>query len=293
MLAKTLLIAVSRLNALGVKSLPLITPNVAKSILKGERRVSLDLGISLALIEDHGDGVLLPDGSLIGFDELERVAERGEAVYFPRGGRLHMVAISDGHFYKFVPTEGAPTLEIDGIRMHRTKGTTPEADAKGKVESLRIDGGRVLDTCTGLGYTAIASAEGGASLVISIELRSQVLMMAKINPWSRRLFEDPRIHLLMGDSYTLIGALPPEFFHYIIHDPPRISHAGQLYSLDFYRSLYRVLKSGGRLFHYTGEPGKRFRRLDIRKGVMRRLRSSGFKNVLYLEEIMGVICEKG
>lgn len=271
---------------------PLITPLVARSILEGERRVSLDLGISQTSIEDQNGGVLLPDGSLIGFEELERVAGRGEAVYFPREGRLKMVAVSDDHFYKLVPTMGAPTLEIDGIRMHRTKGITPEADAESKVESLRIDGGNVLDTCTGLGYTAIASAKRGASLVVSIELKYQVLMMAKINPWSRRLFEDPRIHLMIGDSTILLQALPPEFFHYIIHDPPRIAHAGQLYSLDFYKSLFRVLKAGGRLFHYTGEPGKRFRKLDIRKGVMERLRSAGFKRVVYQRDLMGVLCEK-
>lgn len=271
---------------------PLITPLVARRILEGERRVSLDLGISQALIETRNGAVLLPDGSLIGFEELERVAGRGEGVYIPRDGRLYTVAIWDDHYYKLVPTEGAPTLEIDGIRMHRTKGTTPEADAEEKVKHLRIEGGYVLDTCTGLGYTAIAAVCRGAQNVVSIELNREVLSIARINPWSRRLFEDPRIHLLIGDSYSMVQVLPKGFFHYIIHDPPRLALAGHLYSLEFYKSLYRVLRVGGRLYHYTGEPGRRFRRLDIRKGVMRRLRLAGFKNLVYLGERLGLICEK-
>jgi predicted methyltransferase len=274
------------------RSPPLITPAVARRILKGERRVSLDLGISEASIEDRGDGVLLPDGSYVRFEELEMAAEKEDMVFFPCEDRLWMVAITDDHYYKLVPTEGAPTLEIDGIRMHRTKDTTPEADAGRKVESLGIEGGNVLDTCTGLGYTALAAIDRGAQTVVSIEISREVLGIARINPWSRRLFEDPRIHLMIGDSYLLVKALPTGLFHYIIHDPPRLSLAGHLYSLEFYKSLYRVLRAGGRLYHYTGEPGKRYRRLDIRKGVMKRLRSAGFKNLHYLDEIQGLICEK-
>lgn len=270
----------------------LITPETARRILKGERRISLDLGISQVSIGQWNEGVILPDGSLIGFDELEKAAKREDVVFILRDGRLYIAAMSGDHYYKLVPTDGAPTLEIDGIRMHRTKGTTPEADAKGKVESLRVEGGNVLDTCTGLGYTALAAVERGAQIVVSIELNPQVLKMAMINPWSKGLFEDPRIHLLIGDSYIIVDALPTGFFQYIIHDPPRLSRAGHLYSMEFYKSLHRVLQVGGRLYHYTGEPGKRFRRLDIRRGVMKRLRSAGFKKVVYREEILGVICEK-
>lgn len=39
-----------------------------------------------------------------------------------------------------------------------------------------------------------------------------------------------------------------------MHNPPRFSIAGELYGLDFYRALYRVLRRDGKLFHYTGEP---------------------------------------
>ena len=42
-------------------------------------------------------------------------------------------------YYKLEPIENtAPTLEIDGIRMHRTKHMTPLEDARRKVETAGV-----------------------------------------------------------------------------------------------------------------------------------------------------------
>lgn len=271
---------------------PLLTAEVARRLLEGCGRVSLDLGLSEVSVV-LGDGhVVLPDGSAVGFPDLRRVADRENTVFFSEDGTLYMVAISDGYFYKLVPTEGAPTLEVDGIRMHRTKGTKPDADAKEKVEALGIRRGRVLDTCTGLGYTAQAALERGADLVVSIELKPEVLRIAEMNPWSRGVFEDMRVHLLLGDAYNILDALPLGFYDYVIHDPPRLALAGHLYSQEVYAKIFRTLRRGGRLFHYTGEPGSRRRRVDLRRGVMRRLRQAGFEDIIYHEDIRGVTCRK-
>ena len=45
-----------------------------------------------------------------------------------------------------------------------------------------------------------------------------------------------------------------EVFTRVIHDPPVISLAGDLYSTDFYRELLRVMRNQARLFHYIGDP---------------------------------------
>jgi len=275
-----------------MRHLPLITSAVAKRLLEGCSRVSLDLGLSQARVEFEEGTVLLPDGSTVNPTDLRKVAERGNSVFFPEGGELYMVAISDGHFYKLVPTDGAPTLEIDGIRMHRTKGTTPDLDAREKVKALEVSGGRVLDTCTGLGYTAQAALARGAELVVSIEIRPEVLRIAELNPWSRGVFDNRNIHPLLGDSFNLLDILPRGFFDYVIHDPPRLTLAGNLYSQMFYRKAFTVLRRGGRLFHYTGKPGSRRRGINLSRGVMRRLRQTGFKEVIHHEDIRGVICRK-
>lgn len=270
----------------------LITPEVAGRVLRGEGGVSLDLGLSEVEVSFVDRGAVLPDGSAVDFGDLEEIAGRSGAVFFPREGAVYQVAISDGHFYKLVPTGGAPTLEVDGVRMHRTVGITPEADAGEKLEALGVWGGRVLDTCTGLGYTALAGLERGGDLVVSVELRAEVLRIAGVNPWSRGLFSDGRVHLLLGDVFDVVEAFPDGFFDYVVHDPPRFSHAGHLYGGEFYARLFRVLRGGGRVFHYTGEPGSRYRRVDLRRGVMQRLGRVGFTNARYVGRVLGVVCEK-
>jgi predicted methyltransferase len=260
--------------------------------LNGQHKVSLDLGLSIAHVGVEGSSYLLPGGLSISRGDLELVASRDNAVFFVSGKGIFQVAVSGGHYWKLVPTLGAPTLEIDGIRMHRTKGTTPDVDARVKVDAMGLDRGRVLDTCGGLGYTASEAVQRGANLVFSVERSPEVLQLARLNPWSRGLFYGGRQHLVLGDSYALCVVFPSGFFDYIVHDPPRLSRAGKLYGSVFYRQLFRLLRPRGRLFHYTGEPGSRYRGRDVPRGVLERLRATGFVDLKYVEEALGVVAMK-
>jgi predicted methyltransferase len=175
--------------------------------------------------------------------------------------------------------------------MHRTKETTPYVDTEEKLGALGLKGGRAFDTCMGLGYTAIGALERGAEVVVSVEREPPAIRVAEMNPWSRRLF-DGGVSLLLGDSFFTIDSLPSEYFEWVIHDPPRLTHAGALYSEEFYTKLFRVMADGGRLFHYTGEPRSRYRGVDLQRGVQRRLRAAGFRGTEYHPGVMGVTCEK-
>ena len=108
---------------------PLLTAGVARELLGGALRVSLDLGLSEVGVEQVEGGVLLPDGSVVGMGDLERVVGQEGAVFFPSDGILLQVALAGDHFFKLLPTGGAPTVEIDGVRMQSTRGTTPDGDA--------------------------------------------------------------------------------------------------------------------------------------------------------------------
>jgi predicted methyltransferase len=264
----------------------------ARRLLDGAGRVSLDLGLSEEVVEVTDAGAVLPDCGVISLKDLEEISGRVDAAFFVEGGSVFQVAVSDGSFLKLLPTAGAPTLEIDGVRMHRTVGTTPEVDARVKLDALGLKGGRVLDTCTGLGYTALGALRRGGEFVVSVEKRPGVLRIACLNPWSADLFCDRRVSLVLGDSGGLVGGFPEAFFDYAVHDPPRFSHAGHLYGGAFYAEVFRVLRPGGRLFHYTGEPGSKRRRVDLRRGVMRRLRGAGFIEVSWVEEALGVVCSR-
>ena len=73
-----------------------------------------------------------------------------------------------------------------------------------------------------------------------------------------------------------------------LHDPPRFGLAGELYSQVFYNQLARVLKRGGKLFHYTGSPNKLTSGRDVPNEVAKRLRAAGFKTQLNGDGVLAV-----
>ncbi len=196
-------------------------------------------------------------------DEFEKISRFSEATQ---------------RLYTLRPTETWPALEISGILMHRIRGTDPKSDAEAKIALISPIHGAVLDTCCGLGYTAILEAKTAES-VTTIETEQMVLDLARLNPFSKPLFENPKIKIIHGDTSELISDFDDAAFDIVNHDPPTLSLAGELYSNAFYEQLFRVLKPGGKLLHYTGTPGMKRRRVDIPAGVARRLKMIGFTKV--------------
>jgi hypothetical protein len=151
----------------------------------------------------------------------------------------------------------------------------------------------VLDTCTGLGYTAIeASKHPNVAHVTTIELDPAALQICRDNPWSQALFDNPKITQVVGDSFDEIVSFPDSAFSRIIHDPPYFSLAGDLYSLEFYQQACRVLTRNGRLFHYIGDPESKSGR-SATAGVIRRLEQAGFRRVDRAPRAFGVVASKG
>ncbi|ASJ01642.1 class I SAM-dependent methyltransferase [Thermococcus gorgonarius] len=261
---------------------------------KGIVKLNLDLRKTNRTqeVKTTEQGVIFPDGSLVEWDIIKKIAKDSKTVYFVSRGEVYKAAIAgENGFYKLVPTI-PPTIEINGIRMHRTKDVNPLQDTRNKVDSVKPkEGETILDTCMGLGYTAIEASKRGA-YVITIEKDPNVMELARINPWSRELFSGGKIQVIQGDAFEVVKKFRDESFDAIIHDPPRFSLAGHLYSEEFYHKLFRILKPGGRLFHYVGNPGKRYRKKDLQKGVMERLRKVGFAGVKKVEKALGVVARK-
>ncbi len=279
------------------RNIPLIPGKVLKEILHerfSEKYISLDLGISVSKVIKNFNTLYFEEyGISLRIDGIANFRIKDDSVYAIVNDRLLELSIpTKNKFYKLkapYPNK-APTVEISGVHMHRIKNIDPWSDAMQKVRKARIRRGHVvLDTCTGLGYTAIGSLRFGASRVYTVEVDEIVLAISQFNPWSRFL-EDTRITILLGDVYDVVDFFDNEVFDRIIHDPPRFSLSGHLYSESFYRKLYRKLKPGGILFHYTGAPGER-RRVNIVKGVAERLRKIGFY-VKVDSKVQGVIAFK-
>lgn len=255
-------------------------------------KISLDLGLSEVEVSVSPAEVKLPDEDL-SWQIIEDIAEDEVACYIIEDGKARKVQFFSENFnrlYSLMPTRGAPTMLVSGIPMHRIKGIDPYQDTLTKIKAVKPLFGRVLDTATGLGYTAIEAAKS-ASSVITVELDPVVLELCWFNPWSRELFDNPRIEQRIGDVYDEVERFSDDYFSHIIHDPPVMSLAGHLYSGDFYRELHRVLKHKGRLFHYIGDPKSKSGK-SVTRGVMNRLRQAGFKRVEPRPRAYGVVAFK-
>ena len=253
---------------------------------------SPDLGRSTVDIHRTDSGWLLADGQVLSFAQLERVQSDKNGCFQLIKGQLHKVEAYSprtDRYYSLMPTDNAPTMLISGIPMHRIKDTTPLEDTKQKLRALGKAHGRILDTATGLGYTAIMAAQT-ADLVVTIEYDPAVHEICHLNPWSAELFTRPNIQPVIGDSADLVAAFSDKSFDAVIHDPPTFALAGQLYSGEMYRHLYRILTPGGRLFHYIGNPDSRYGATTAR-GVVTRLRRAGFR-VTPKEKAFGVLAVK-
>lgn len=268
---------------------PLLTRASARALLAaqasgaGEWIGSLDLG--------HGTGT-----ALLHADAWEW---NGQAYPWPGpvrerdiawwdGDSFATIARYSGRLIKLVPTRwGPPTFEIDGIKMLPTATTSPLDDAQRKVALVAPAGGRVLDTCGGLGYFAASCLRAGAAHVLSFEKDADVLWLRTLNPWS----PDPvahadRFELRHADATTAIATMADASVDALLHDPPRFGIAGELYSLAFYIELARVLRRGGRLFHYTGRPNQRSHGRDLPGEVARRLERAGFTATPALDGVL-------
>ena len=253
---------------------------------------SLDLGMTTVEAQLSEADVTFAGGLRLPWAALDAALENPVAVFTVEGEALEKVQRFSDLFnraYSLMPTPRAPTLLISGIPMHRIKEVDPVEDTRRKVRAAQPRG-VVLDTATGLGYTAIAAART-AERVITIELDPTTLDVARLNPWSAELFDHPKIEQRVGDSFEEVETFDDETFSVIIHDPPIMSLAGELYSTEMYRSLWRILKRRGRLFHYIGDPEGKMG-ANTTRGATRRLQEAGFSRIERRPEAFGVVAYK-
>jgi predicted methyltransferase len=272
------------------QALPLLEAREA-----GDRSVeaALDLGRTAAEVVIEGEAVRFPDGQTLSWSVIEQIKASENSCFSVEDNKARKIQVFSeltNRLYSLMPTEAAPTMLISGVPMHRVKGTDPSRDTLEKIKTVRPVLGTVLDTATGLGYTAIEAAKT-ADHVLTIELDPAALEIARLNPWSQELFGNPRIAQCFGDSYDVVEGLADASFTRVVHDPPAFGLAGHLYSGDFYTELHRVLQSGGRLFHYIGNPESKSGR-RVTRGVMRRLQEAGFRRVARRARAFGVVAYK-
>jgi predicted methyltransferase len=255
--------------------------------------VSPDLGRSTVTVTLTPDGALFPGGERLSWQNIEKINKSHANCFTVEGESIKTIQVFSEYTNRtcsLVPTRGTPTMLIAGFTMHRIVDIDPLQDTLKKVATISPVVGSVLDTATGLGYTAIEAART-AQHVVTIELDPGAQQIARLNPWSQELFDNPKITQMMGDAFEVVPTFADAYFDRIIHDPPVFSLAGELYSGAFYQQLFRVLKRGGRLFHYIGDLNSKSSG-TISKGVLRRLQEAGFTRVVRRPEAYGVVAYK-
>ena len=272
---------------------PLLTRPLAEALLAardggaGAWRGSLDLGRSI-------------DSAALETDAWQWRGQRypypatlkDRTIYYWDGEEFAPVSRFSGSLIKLVPTEwGAPTFEIDGIKMLPTSKESPFDDARRKVALIEPRGKLVLDTCGGLGYFAACCLEAGVAAIQSFEKNADVLWLRTLNPWSPdpeaaasggRLQLDPRRRVAGDhpDCRRLGGCLAAR--------PAALRHRRRTVFAGLLRPAGARAARGGRLFHYTGSPNKLTSGRDVPREVATRLEKAGFKAQLALDGVLAV-----
>jgi uncharacterized protein len=265
----------------------------AKGQGKAVLEVSPDLGITTVTVKLLGDDVEFPQGERVRWPDIERIKKATTNCFIVKESGVQTIQTFSEYTNRvcsLLPTKHTPSMLIAGFTMHRIVDIDPMQDTLKKIATIAPVIGRVLDTATGLGYTAIEAART-ADQVITIELDPGAQEIARLNPWSRDLFNNPKIRQVMGDTFEVVATFDDSSFERIIHDPPVFSLAGELYSGTFYRQLYRILKRGGRLFHYIGNLESKSSG-TVTKGALKRLQEAGFTRLVRRPEAFGVVAYK-
>ena len=256
-------------------------------------RTSPDLNLTTVEVMLSNVGVTFPSGSWLSWDLVVEIAGDENKCYLIGEGTVREIRVfseTTNWVRTLYPTESAPTTLVSGMLMHRVRDSDPLRDTLEKTKAAQPVVGKVLDTATGLGYTAIEAAKT-ANRVVTVELDPAAIELARMNPWSQALFDNPIIEQHVGHAWDVVEEMEDGAFSVIIHDPPTISLGGDLYDGEFYGELFRVLKAGGRMFHYIGDPQSgSIRKLE--KGIMERLRAAGFKKVVRKPRAFGVTAYK-
>jgi len=253
---------------------------------KREFFIKVNFGLRKVRVKIENKKIVLDDKFCLNF----KVKIKEGFSYLVKKRKIYPCAFfsSDtNRFYKLTPTSDWPTVMISSTPMHKL--SSPYKDTLLKIKLLKPYG-VVLDACMGLGYTAILASQK-AEKVITFEVDKNIVLLAKINPVSRPLFNNPKIKIYFKDISEYIKKFSQDTFDTIIHDPPTFKLAPSLYSEDFYQRLFYVLKKGGRLYHYLPLWGIKRGRFFPQK-IKEKIKRAGFKIKIYLPEEGHLICVK-
>ena len=124
--------------------------------------ISPDLGLTTVTVMLKPEGVVFPDGERLGWQSIEKINKSDVNCFILEDNAIRAIQVFSEYTNRvcsLMPTRGAPSMLIAGFVMHRIKDIDPIQDTLRKIAALSPIVGRVLDTATGLGYTAIEASK--------------------------------------------------------------------------------------------------------------------------------------
>lgn len=131
------------------------------------------------------------------------------------------------------------------------------------------DGFKVLDFCFGLGYNSLAVLNNNTNIQITgIEIDRDILEEIKninvpleskdnygliqksvLDALNNR--ENTNLKLIIGDGSKITKTFEDNSFNTVLFDPFSPSKHPELWSLDVFKEMFRIIKSSGRLTTYS------------------------------------------
>ncbi len=255
----------------------------AKKIGLNRFETTFDLGLSTQTISIADFLSLLSNCPKIRNEDIVFYDEKKK-----EGFKLH-IANEKGIFSLRKDKEQKPILYINAVKMNVFKDWGLDTYNENVINNLEIKPTDfVLEVCTGAGYKTNILIEK-AEKVISVEKSEEVLELMEYNPYTKDLQKKQNLEIINDDAVNFVKKTK-EKFDKILHDPPTYKFAPELYHENFYKDLYNIAKDGCILFHYTGNPGNKFRGHDLVKATIERAISVGWK--LIKKEDLGAYFRK-
>ncbi len=177
---------------------------------------------------------------------------------------------------KVLTKDNSPTFhssEYDET-YHSTSGALEEANKKYSdvVGIEKYDSVSVLDLCFGLGYNTAAALDkftGSRMTVVGLESYQGIVdeiinlcdsgeypfqceyAMEHVAREGRYSDKTVSVELKMGDARETIKELKDSSFDVVFHDPFSPQKCPELWTEEFFKEVYRVMKKGGKLATYS------------------------------------------
>jgi predicted methyltransferase len=256
-------------------------------ILSSQELRNIDRAIKVNLKEIETSIDLGKDGFFIGPDLVKpiKIRDDDQSCYIVLDKALVKVQFlseDTGFIYKLIPTSFRPILQTSGTSMHKRAFVD-------RVEADKLTG-KVLDAGTGLGYTAIVAAKT-ADMVVSVEIDPGIIDIARLNPYSQDIFNKKNINLVMGDLAEMFDGFKDGEFDFLILDVGNQKIFADFFSGENYRSAFRIMKAGGKLYHYIPRLQVTHGR-DFAAEVIKRIKAAGFSSIERNEKDSYVVAVK-